>query len=200
MFDLFCICHFIEANIFYCAGVFSGLSLCVCEFACTFSRPLLTSISFQCRQLLHHFIFHNKDANTADTRTHVHIELFSHSFFCSAHLFFTHLFYVHPFKMLMHEFTSSIAFARTHHTHWRIHVLRITSTFVCFLSVCIHLSYVCGVCVCVSVFRTFVKLTFIRHKIHHFAKVKTLSQKKVSDANGNNIHHCSNAYLHVFRA
>lgn len=61
-----------------------------------------------------------------------------------------------------------------------------------FFTVCIHISYAA-----VSVCETFVKLTFIRHKIHHFAKVNRIHYlHKVGDANGNNIHHCSYAYIY----
>lgn len=55
-----------------------------------------------------------------------------------------------------------------------------------------HISYV-------AVHETFVQLTFIRHKMYHFSKVNVLSKitqtRKVSDANGTNIHHCSHSYI-----
>lgn len=80
MFDLFCICHLLEPIYFIVLKLFFYRSVCACVhlllfcfvlFACTFAHShghisILNSISFQCRQLLHHFIFYNKDANTAE--------------------------------------------------------------------------------------------------------------------------------------
>lgn len=181
--------YFIVPEFFFLVPI----GVCMCEFAfvlfClpallgTFSRP--------------HFHFwipfrFNVDSycitsfSTTKMRTQQTLtgtsSFFSHCFFC-AHLFFAHLFYVHPFKMLMHEFTSSIAFARvdTHATHWRIHVLRITSTFAFCRFAFTFLMFAVSEFVCRTFVKlTFVKLTFIRHKIHHFSKVNTtttISQK-----------------------
>lgn len=114
-----------------------------------------------------------KMRSTADTCTSSFFP--AKCFYSRAHLFFTHLFYVHPFKMLMHEFTLSIAFAPQ---RIRTHTCAKDYVNVCFF-VDLHSHFLfCDVCVFACVCRTFVKLTFIRHKIHHFTKVNALSHKK----------------------
>lgn len=111
-------------------------------FAFCFSHghiSILNSTSFQCRQLLHHFIFPNAErcecerqseraserrGMRRDFATFCHVDFYQHSFTFSRWWWLAwpvvvavvttrcHLFRLHPFKMLMHEFTSSIAFSQ----------------------------------------------------------------------------------------
>lgn len=97
MFDLFCICsHLLKPIYFIGLGFFPNrsrsLSLVFVVFVTvlttllhilTATISILNSISFQCRQLLHHFIFH-----TTKLRAQQNELLFTQfSFFYGAHLF-----------------------------------------------------------------------------------------------------------------